>query len=415
MQRTFDRVLLLRHIGLSAGAVMAFVQYSRLGIGAIVLVLVGASAVLNLLLSLLSRRPGLAEACRVASPVIGVGSWTALITLTGGVVSPFISGLWLEILLSFMLFTPSGIAMVGLASVAALLGQQVWQGFEGLVGLAVVQGGFLAAMTGLAFALARQGSERHQKLEGEREKLDHRLRALEEQIEGERALGQVGENTARLAHGLKNAVHSLRGFTSLIEPAGDDGEARDQAALRGLLTAIDDLEKLARLTLEKGEDDAPSPDPDTCEPQSVISRALRELSLSSPGVHWTVRSVGSPRPAEIRQDDLQEVLLILMRNAIEAMQGEGEGSVELRFEADEVAIRVSDAGPGIRADQVTEIFRAGYTTKSEGSGYGLFLARRVLTRWRGILRVRPSEGRGASFEFALPLSGAGAQAARSEE
>jgi two-component system sporulation sensor kinase C len=138
----------------------------------------------------------------------------------------------------------------------------------------------------------------------------------------------------------------------------------------------------------------------------VISRTLRDVSLSNPGVDWTVRSVGSPRPAEIRQDDLREVLLILMRNAVEAMQGQGEGSVELRFDADEFAVRVSDEGPGIRADQVTEIFRAGYTTKSEGSGYGLFLAHRVLTRWQGILRVRPSEGRGASFEFALPLADA---------
>jgi signal transduction histidine kinase len=405
MQRAFDRVLLLRHIGLTAGAVMALVQYPRPGIGTIALLLVGASAVLNLSLSLLSRRPGLAEACRVVSPVIGVGSWTALITLSGGVESPFIPGLWLEILLSFTLFTPSGVAMVGLAGVGALLGQQIWQGFEELVGLAVIQGGFLAATTGLAFAVARHGSERHQKLEIEREQLDHRLRDLEEQIEGERALGHVGENTARLAHGLENAVHSLRRFTNLIEPAGDDAEARDQAALRGLLTAIDDLEKLARITLEKRQDEFAS-DPGGCEPQSVISRTLRDVSLSNPGVDWTVRSVGSPRPAEIRQDDLREVLLILMRNAVEAMQGQGEGSVELRFDADEFAVRVSDEGPGIRADQVTEIFRAGYTTKSEGSGYGLFLAHRVLTRWQGILRVRPSEGRGASFEFALPLADA---------
>ena len=76
---------------------------------------------------------------------------------------------------------------------------------------------------------------------------NHPNRATQELAE-ERTVAAVGENVARLAHGLKNTVHSLRGFVGLIEPRLTDARA-DRDALGGLRAAIDDLERLARLTL----------------------------------------------------------------------------------------------------------------------------------------------------------------------
>ena len=67
---------------------------------------------LNFASSFLHRRPQWSGIAEVASSVIGVGCWTALAAVTGGVPSPFIAGLWLEIVLAAMLFAPAGIPSV---------------------------------------------------------------------------------------------------------------------------------------------------------------------------------------------------------------------------------------------------------------------------------------------------------------
>ena len=73
------------------------------------------------------------------------------------------------------------------------------------------------------------------------EQLGQRLESLQRALEDERVISRVGENVARLAHGLKNAVHSLRGFVALIEPQLDRA-SETNAALAGLRAAIDDLD-----------------------------------------------------------------------------------------------------------------------------------------------------------------------------
>ena len=106
---------------------------------------------------------------------------------------------------------------------------------------------------------------------------------------------------------------------------------------------------------------------------------------------------------DIDDDDLEEVLLILLRNGIEAMSGRGIGRLAAGAEDGVFWLTVRDHGPGIPSDDLEAIFRAGYTTKTEGSGYGLFLARRVVTERGGELVTAPS-GAGATFRVTLPLA-----------
>ncbi|HLG82635.1 MAG TPA: ATP-binding protein [Bradyrhizobium sp.] len=105
---------------------------------------------------------------------------------------------------------------------------------------------------------------------------------------------------------------------------------------------------------------------------------------------------------------LQQVLLNLIINAIEAMRGVAEASRELLIataRTDEGGIMVSlhDTGPGLDPKQVDRLFEAFFTTKAEGMGMGLAICRSIIEAHGGRLWATANEPRGAVFQFTLPL------------
>jgi PAS domain S-box-containing protein len=105
---------------------------------------------------------------------------------------------------------------------------------------------------------------------------------------------------------------------------------------------------------------------------------------------------------------LQQVLMNLMLNAIEAMRETG-GVLTVKSRGDEngrVLISVSDTGVGLPAGKADQIFDAFFTTKPQGSGMGLAISRSIVESHRGRLWATPNDGRGASFHFTLPTAAA---------
>jgi PAS domain S-box-containing protein len=101
---------------------------------------------------------------------------------------------------------------------------------------------------------------------------------------------------------------------------------------------------------------------------------------------------------------LQQVLMNLMLNGIEAMQDEsGELSVRsTRTEDGQLLISVSDSGTGLPGEEPERIFEAFFTTKPQGTGMGLSISRRIIESHGGRLWASPNTGRGATFQFTLP-------------
>jgi PAS domain S-box-containing protein len=101
---------------------------------------------------------------------------------------------------------------------------------------------------------------------------------------------------------------------------------------------------------------------------------------------------------------LQQVLMNLMLNGIEAMEGEtGELSVtSRRTEAGCLLISVSDSGIGLPSEEPERIFEAFFTTKPQGTGMGLSIGRRIIESHGGRLWATANAGRGATFQFTLP-------------
>jgi signal transduction histidine kinase len=411
VNQAFDRVLLARHFALSLGAVAAYVFRSELRIGYVALWIVGVSATLNFLAYAFRTRPGMSLLCTVASPMIGIGGWSALIGVTAGVHSPFIAGLWIEVGLSAMALNLREIVWVTVGSVVALWVQQVWlSGIEGEGLPTLLQSGFLVGMGAATFLVTRRWALQQTTL---REELDGRLDLLTRQLEDERVVAALGGNVARLAHGLKNTVHSLRGFVALIEPKLDRDAG--SAAVEGLRAAIDDLEALAHLTLgsDTSSDVPPAESQDTAARATIspagsgalsaVERAIIEISTSHPDVAWELKSDGRGPALSISEASLVEILVILLRNGVEAMAGRGGGSVETWESDGEFYVVVCDEGGGFEIDDPDQIFKPGYTTKAQGSGYGLFLARRILEEHGGQITLRAREGKGAAVELRLPV------------
>jgi PAS domain S-box-containing protein len=105
---------------------------------------------------------------------------------------------------------------------------------------------------------------------------------------------------------------------------------------------------------------------------------------------------------------LQQVVLNLILNAVEAMSGIDEGAREMRIttgrEASSgVLVSVRDSGPGLDPQSVDHLFEAFYTTKPDGMGMGLAICRSIIEAHRGRLWATANEPQGAVFQFTLPL------------
>jgi PAS domain S-box-containing protein len=101
---------------------------------------------------------------------------------------------------------------------------------------------------------------------------------------------------------------------------------------------------------------------------------------------------------------LQQVLMNLMLNGIEAMQDTGGELIvtSKSIEQGRLLISVSDSGIGLPTNEPERIFEAFFTTKSKGTGMGLSISRRIIESHGGRLSASPSIGRGATFQFTLP-------------
>jgi C4-dicarboxylate-specific signal transduction histidine kinase len=120
----------------------------------------------------------------------------------------------------------------------------------------------------------------------------------------------------------------------------------------------------------------------------------------------TQLAVGLP-PIEGDRVQLQQVLLNLIINAVEAMSGVGQGRRELvigteKHASGAVVVAVRDSGQGLNPENLDRIFDAFYTTKPNGMGMGLAICRSIIEGHGGQLQAATNEPRGAVFQFTLP-------------
>jgi len=134
--------------------------------------------------------------------------------------------------------------------------------------------------------------------------------------------------------------------------------------------------------------------------------ALAEGEVRRNGVALRTELTGDLPPILGDRVELEQVVLNLIMNAIEAMSAIGDRPRELVIrtqsgEVDQVRVAVQDSGIGLDPQSMGRIFDAFYTTKPQGMGMGLAISRSIVENHGGRLWVAPNEGRGATFQFTL--------------
>jgi len=101
---------------------------------------------------------------------------------------------------------------------------------------------------------------------------------------------------------------------------------------------------------------------------------------------------------------LRRALMNLLVNACQAMPGGGRVDISSELEAEALRVTISDTGVGIPPEDIERIFKMYYTTKTDGTGIGLALVRRVIDLHHGSIEILSTVGQGTKIIVRLPLS-----------
>jgi PAS domain S-box-containing protein len=238
-----------------------------------------------------------------------------------------------------------------------------------------------------------------------------RLRQLESDIAHMNRLSVMGELAASLAHEITQPIGSARNnaraaLNFLDKQPPDLGEIRE--ALGGVVGDADragDIIDRIRAHIKKT-----APRKDRIDLNEAITEVigLGQSAIIKNGVSVQTRLMEGLAPVEGDRVQLQQVVLNLILNAVEAMTAVDESVRELSISSAQsrangsILVAVRDSGPGIEPERRERVFDAFYTTKSSGVGMGLSICRSIIDAHGGRLWVEANAPRGAVFQFTLP-------------
>jgi two-component system sensor histidine kinase HydH len=276
--------------------------------------------------------------------------------------------------------------------------------------LALASGAVLyATLYGIVWRASRTLRRQHSDLAERAEQLartNTELRAVRQQLVAAARLAAFGEITAAVAHGLGNPLAAIRGMAqlALLETAEPDVKGR----LEQVIVQADRLGDRMRALLRLGRPVEQRPLPAALDRVVAVTLDSVEVRATTTGVRVEVDV--PPDLPKVRLDPagFEEAFLCLVGNAFDAMPGGGVLRVSATVEDDEgptVRLVVEDTGPGMSPAVLQQVFEPFFTTRREGTGLGLALARKLLETAGARLTLDSEPGRGTRARITLPADG----------
>jgi two-component system sensor histidine kinase HydH len=230
------------------------------------------------------------------------------------------------------------------------------------------------------------------------------VRTLRSEIARNQRLATVGRLAAGVAHEIRNPLSSIKGFATYFRERYRENEQDAQTAII-LIQEVDRLNRVVGQLLEFSRPVSILPRP--VRPDRLIADVAKlvEPQAQAKNVTIAVRHPADMPDVLLDGDRLNQVLLNLFLNGIEAMDGGGVLTVQAAeaSNASRLEIRVSDTGTGIRPEDLAHIFEPYFTTKPSGTGLGLAIAHNIIEAMGGEITVQSTPGAGTTFALKLPV------------
>jgi PAS domain S-box-containing protein len=244
----------------------------------------------------------------------------------------------------------------------------------------------------------------------ERKRAEDALRQLESDLAHMNRLGIMGELAGSLAHEITQPIGSARNNARAALNFLDQQPLNLDEVREALCCVVDDADRAGDI-IDRIRDHIKKAPPrrDRFDLNEAIKEVivLAQSAVTRNGGAVQTRLAEGLFPVQGDRVQVQQVVLNLILNAVEAMGSVEAGARELSIsteqdQADGVLMAVCDSGPGIDPEHLERVFQAFYTTKSSGTGLGLSICRSIIDAHGGRLWAETNEPRGAVFQFTLP-------------
>ena len=245
------------------------------------------------------------------------------------------------------------------------------------------------------------------------------LETAQQQLVQSEKLATVGQLTASIAHEVNNPIAVIQGNLDLLrELLGPEATARVAPELKLVDEQIRRMRLIVTQLLQFARPTEFAGYVETLEPARVLEDCLVLVGhlLARTRIELR-RDLQATRPVAINRQELQQVLVNLLVNAIHAMEAAGDGGtlqLAVRDAAaaggsgDTVEIAIADSGPGLAPELLAQLFQPFVTRKREGTGLGLWISRGIVERYGGdiVAANRPGPEGGAVFTVRLKAENA---------
>lgn len=225
------------------------------------------------------------------------------------------------------------------------------------------------------------------------------LKQTEELLRKTEKLAVVGQLAAGIAHEIRNPLTTLKGFLSLLQSATT---TTNIWYLEVMLSEIEQMESITDQLLT------------VARPQTIrmekrnLEALIRQVSsflyplATMHNVQISVESDSSDLLVECEENQLKQVFINIIKNAIEAMPQGGQIAMKVRRSGDFVSVQVADSGCGIPQNRIARLGEPFYSLKEKGTGLGLMICYKIIKEHKGTLQIDSEVGRGTTVEIILP-------------
>jgi PAS domain S-box-containing protein len=225
---------------------------------------------------------------------------------------------------------------------------------------------------------------------------------MEREMQQVRVLSALGEMAATVAHEIRNPLGGIGGYAGLLA-RGIPAEDPKRRLVDKIMQGVNSMNKIvSNLLFYTRKTVLQTVRLDLCEwIQDVIGHFEVEILADERPITLIKTFPEQPIFVAIDPERFQQVILNLLQNAAQAIEGQGSIQVEIYEKKQSVVIRIVDSGYGISVEDQKQIFTPFFTTKENGTGLGLAIVRKLVELHGGVISLQSEPGKGCEISLEL--------------